>query len=128
MNADQIPTINDLQGDWKIVKVGQNGGKAPFFLPWLLKPRLRVQGDRYTKFMGDKVFEQGRLTIEPASGFSFMDEYIESGDEAGKHHLGIVRWVGKKLEHLQAKIGDERPAGFPYTKDSKVGYAMMKRA
>ncbi|NNE00875.1 MAG: hypothetical protein HKN47_26470 [Pirellulaceae bacterium] len=77
--------------------------------------------------MGEKAFEQGRLTVTPMDGFASMDELIESGEESGKTHLGIIRWVGKKLEHLQAKIGDPRPEGFPYTKDSTAGYALMKR-
>ena len=121
------PSLNDLQGEWKIVSVGQNGGKAPFFIPWLMKPRLVVEGDRFTKYMGDRVIETGRLVISPASGYSHMDEHIESGDDDGKSHLGIIRWVGKKIEHLQGKVGDDRPSGFPYTKTSMVGYAMMKR-
>ena len=127
MSGDRVPTIDDLQGKWKIISVGENGGKAPFFIPWLLKPRLDVKGAQYTKFMGQRVVEKGRLSIQPSSGYSFMDEYIESGDECGTQHLGIVRWVGGKLEHLQGKIGGERPAGFPYTKESQVGYAKMKR-
>ncbi|KAA5547346.1 hypothetical protein FYK55_01560 [Roseiconus nitratireducens] len=78
--------------------------------------------------MGENIVEKGRLRIQPGPEFSIMDEFIETGDDSGQQHLGIVRWVGKKLEHLQAKIGDERPPGFPYGKDSPVGYAMMKRA
>lgn len=127
MKSLQPPTIDDLQGEWKIVTVGQNGGKAPFFIPWLLKPRLLIKGDHYTKFMGDKVVEKGRLTVQPASDYSIMDEHIESGDENGQQHLGIIRWIGKKIEHLQGKIDAERPKRFPYQKDSMVGYAMMKR-
>lgn len=122
----QAPTLNDLQGEWKIVSVGQDGGKAPFFIPWFAKLRLKVDGDHYTKFMGSDAFETGRLTVAPSSGHAQMDEHVESGDDADKTHLGIVRWVGKKLEHLQGKIGDDRPAGFPYTKTSMVGYALMK--
>lgn len=121
------PTINDLQGEWKIMSVGQNGGKAPFFIPWLMKLRLVVDGDRFTKYMRDRIVETGRLKISPASGFSHFDEHIESGDDDGNVHLGIIRWVGKKIEHLQGKAGEERPPGFPYTKTSMVGYAMMKR-
>ena len=121
------PTLNDLQGEWKIVSVGQNGGKAPFFIPWLMKPRLVAKGDRYTKYLGEKVVEIGRLVISPASEYSLMDEHIESGEDNGESHLGIIRWVGKRIEHLQGHVGDNRPAGFPYTKTSMVGYAVMKR-
>ena len=127
MNDDQAPTIDDLQGEWRIVSVGEDGGKAPFFIPWLFKLRLRVEGKRYTKYMGKKVVETGRLRIKPKSGYSTMDERIESGDDCGKLHLGIIQWVGKRLEHLQGKVDDERPKQFPYRKDSQVGYAMMKR-
>lgn len=121
------PTIADLQGEWKIVTVGQNGGKAPFFIPWLLKPRLVVDGDRFTKFMGKETIESGRLVVATEGDLATFDEHIETGDDRGKVHLGIIRWVGKKIEHLQGKVGEDRPAGFPYTKDSMVGYAMMKR-
>ena len=122
------PTLADLQGEWKIVSVGQNGGKAPFFIPWLMKPRLVVDGDRFTKFMGDRMIESGRLVISTEGDLATFDEHIETGDDAGNVHLGIIRWVGKKIEHLQGKVGGNRPKGFPYTKDSMVGYAMMKRA
>lgn len=127
MTSKLPPTLDDLQGEWRIVSVGENGGKAPFFVPWLLKPRLLVEGDRYTKFVGTDMVEKGRLTITPASEYSNMDEHVESGDDRGKQHLGIVRWVGNKLEHLQGKIGHQRPKGFPYQKGSTVGYAKMKR-
>lgn len=121
------PTLADLQGEWKIVSVGQNGGKAPFFIPWLMKPRLLVDGDRFTKFMGDQAIESGRLVVSTEGDLATFDEHIETGDDRGKVHLGIIRWVGKKIEHLQGNVGDDRPAGFPYTKDSMVGYAVMKR-
>ncbi len=121
------PNLNDLQGEWKIVSVGQNGGKAPFFIPWLMKPRLVVEGDRFTKYMGDRVVETGRLTVSQGAEFSQIDEHIESGDDNGKSHFGIIRWVGNKIEHLQGKVDGERPSGFPYAKSSMVGYAMMKR-
>jgi hypothetical protein len=32
-SIQKTPTLADLQGEWNIVSVGQNGGKAPFFIP-----------------------------------------------------------------------------------------------
>ncbi|WP_144055212.1 hypothetical protein [Rhodopirellula baltica] len=113
------PTIDDLQGEWRLVSVGQNGGKAPFFLPWIIKMRMTIEGDRFTKHMGGNVFETGRLTLAQNGEYSHLDEHIDSGDDSGKVHLGIVRWVGKKVELLQGKIGEDRPSGFPYTKTAR---------
>jgi len=126
--SDESPlTLDDLQGEWKIVSFGQNGGKAPFFIPWFVKFRLRIKGDKYTKYMGEKIVGKGRLRVKPKTSYSVMDEQIVGGDEDGEVHRGIIRWVGRKIEHLQGKIGSERPEEFPYTKDSDCGYALMKR-
>ena len=125
-NVDS-PTLEDLQGEWKIVSCGQNGGKAPFFIPWLIKMTFVIDGDRFAKYAGKGLIETGRLELVAVSEYSHMDEHIESGNDAGKTHLGLIRWAGKKIEHLQGRAGDERPPGFPYTKTSMFGYAMMKR-
>lgn len=127
MSHRAVPTLDDLQGMWRIVKVGQDGGKAPFFVPWLIKLRLEVNRKQYRKFAGNDLVETGRLNVKPEAEFSILDEKIVGGEEDGQIHRGIVRWVGRRLEHLQGKVGDERPASFPYTKDSKAGYAMLKR-
>lgn len=125
--SNSAPTLDDLQGEWKIVSFGQNGGKAPFFIPWLVKFRMKIKGDRFTKYAGDRVVGKGKLRVKPQAEFATMDEKMIGGDEDGEIHRGIIRWVGRKIEHLQGKIGDERPKQFPYTKDSMVGYALMKR-
>ncbi|GAA5510921.1 hypothetical protein [Novipirellula caenicola] len=121
------PTIADLQGQWKVVSFGQNGGKAPFFIPWLVKARLVVEGDRFIKLMGDRTIDSGRLVISTDGDHATFDEYSDAGDDSDNVHLGIIRWVGNKIEHLQGNAGGDRPTGFPYSKDSMCGYAMMKR-
>ncbi len=85
------------------------------------------RGKSIHKVYGERIVEKGRLRIKPKSDYSIMDEQIDGGNEDRQVHLGIIRWVGKKIEHLQGKIGDERPQEFPYKKDSMVRYALMKR-
>jgi uncharacterized protein (TIGR03067 family) len=120
-------TLADLQGHWRIVSFGQNGGKAPFFIAWRMKARLVVEGDRFTKFMGDRPFETGRLVVSTDGNHSTFDEYGDSGGDSDNVSLGIIRWVGDTIENLQGKAGEDRPTGFPYSSDSKCGYALMKR-
>jgi len=126
-SIQKTPTLADLQGEWNIVSVGQNGGKAPFFIPWIVKARMVIDGDRYIKIMGGKTFESGVLVISRDGDQTTFDEYVDTGDDSGSVHLGIIRWVGKRIEHLQGKTGEDRPTGFPYSTDSTCGYALMKR-
>ncbi len=123
----RAPTLEDLQGQWRIVSFGQNGGKAPFFIARRMKARLVVEGDRFTKFMGDRPFETGRLVVSSVGDHSTFDEYSDTGGDSDNVSLGVIRWVGNKIEHLQGNNGEDRPTGFPYSSDSKCGYAMMKR-
>ncbi|QDT07981.1 hypothetical protein K227x_64110 [Rubripirellula lacrimiformis] len=120
-------TLADLHGKWRVVSFGQNGGKAPFFIARRMKARLVVEGDRFTKFMGDRPFAAGRLVISTDGNHSTFDEYVDTADASDSVSLGIIRWVGDKIEHLQGKAGEDRPTRFPYSSDSKCGYALMKR-
>ena len=126
-SIQKTPTLADLQGEWSIVSFGQNGGKAPFFIPWIVKARMVIDGDRYIKIMGGKTIESGVLVISIDGDQTTFDEYVDTGDDSGSVHLGIIRWVGRKIEHLQGKTGEDRPTGFPYSTDSTCGYALMKR-
>ena len=74
-SVPSAPTLEDLQGQWRVVSFGQNGGKAPFFIARRMKARLVVEGDRYTKFMGDRAFETGRLVVATDGDHSTFDEY-----------------------------------------------------
>ncbi len=77
--------------------------------------------------MGSRLVEVGTISITPEKGCSEFDEHLESCADQGETHLSMVPWVGDKIEHLQGKIGGERPASFPDTKDSRCGYTLMKR-
>jgi uncharacterized protein (TIGR03067 family) len=123
-----VPTLDDLQGKWRLVTVGRNGGKAPFFVPWLIKIRWQIDGSRYTKLVRGEVSETGRLALKPTTDHALLNELIETGDDAGQKHLGILRLNGRRLEHLQAEIGDPRPESFPYTKVTQANFAVFKRA
>src|SRR4051812_40962398 len=106
MPDTSVPGLSDLQGVWRLVSAGRNGRKAPFFVPWLIKVELHVKGDQYTKTSRGSAIESGRIELRERDSFAEIDEHISTGDEAGKSHLGIIRLVGKTLEHLQAEIED----------------------
>lgn len=120
-------SLKDLQGEWKVIRIGKDGNRAPRFLMWLVDIRFRIEGDRYTTSAGGEVIEQGKLQFQSKANFAWLDQHVESGDDAGQVHLGIVRLVTGRLEHLQAEIGCERPLGFPYNKETKGNMALMKR-
>jgi len=127
MAPSPAPTLSDLQGTWRLTRVGKNGNKAPFFLMWLINLGLRVENNRYFILVKGEVIEEGTLTVTTRGDYSEFDQHVETGNDAGKMHLGLVRFVGKKLEHLQAEAGDPRPAGFPYSEKTRANMALMKR-
>lgn len=119
-------TLKELEGEWQIIRVGKDGNRAPSLLTWLVDIRFRIEGDQYTSTAGGEIVEQGRLHLQPQDNHAWLDQHIESGNDAGQTHLGIVRLVAGKLEHLQAEIGCARPTGFPYSNKTKANMALMK--
>lgn len=127
-SSSRCPSLKELQGEWKVVRIGKNGNRAPFFIMWLAKLRFRLEGDRYTVVASGQPMEEGTFTLSPQDGYAWFDQVIGTGPNRGKTHLGILRLLGTKLEHLQSEIGDPRPLGFPYGKSTVANMALMKRA
>ena len=124
----RVPTsLEKLQGEWKVIRIGKNGNRAPRLLMWIVRIRFRIDNDRYITSARGETIEEGRLTLQPHEEFAYLDQHVETGDDAGKTHLGIIRFVNGKLEHLQADVGDERPSGFPYSTATKAHMALTRR-
>lgn len=122
------PTLSELQGSWQIVRYGENGKKGSFFQAWFSKRWFRIEGTHYEKFDGLQTVEKGLLDVTTGDECSFYDELIQFGPHHGRHHRGIVRFVGTKIEHLQAPIHHPRPDQFVYKKGCHWAYSLWRRA
>jgi uncharacterized protein (TIGR03067 family) len=120
-------TIESLQGKWLMVDVGKNGNFAPKEVILGARIYMTIEGDRYTVTQGGKAGDCGIIQLDTSKSPVTFDQQIVAGDDAGKKHLGIVRFVGDDLENCQAEVGSPRPRDFARKRTDGASLARFKR-
>jgi|GEM_PF-2827366 hypothetical protein len=58
LNTVVPQSLDDLHGEWKVIRIGKDGNRAPRLLMWLADIRFRIEEDRYITSAGGEVIEQ----------------------------------------------------------------------
>lgn len=120
-------TLENLQGRWRMVSCGQGGRFAPKDMILGAQIILKIEGDRYTTTIRGEVDEQGTLKVDTTKEPVTFDQYVKTGKDAGRVHMGIVRMRKGDLEHCQAEIGQPRPKDFARKRKDTASLVLFKR-
>jgi uncharacterized protein (TIGR03067 family) len=120
-------TLETLQGKWRMVSVGKNGNFAPpqFFAN--TKIFLLIEGDKYSVETNGNLGDVGKLVIDTSKSPVFFDQVVTGGSDAGKTHLGIVRFRDGLLENCQAEKGNPRPKDFNRKRKDNASLASFRK-
>src|SRR5262245_44750611 len=120
-------TLEQLQGRWRMVSVGKNGNFAPPGMFANVKIMMVIEGSRYTVISNGEQGDGGTIQVDSTKSPAHFDQRIDRGDDAGKSHLGIIRFREGMLEHCQADKGRERPKDFSRKRKDDASLACFRK-
>jgi uncharacterized protein (TIGR03067 family) len=126
-NVQQHVTLDDLQGSWQMVSCGQQGNFGPKDMILAANIVIKIEGDRYSTSIRGEVEETGTLRVDSSRQPVHFDQHVESGEDAGNVHRGIVRLRNGQLEHCQGEIGQPRPKDFARKRKDTASLALFQR-
>jgi uncharacterized protein (TIGR03067 family) len=126
---DEEPSVSldALQGKWRMVSVGKNGNFAPPQFIANAKIFMIIQGDQYSIVNDGDAGDRGTIRLDASQKPAHFDQHISAGKDAGKVHLGIVRFRDGMLENCQADKGRERPKDFARNRKDGASLACFKK-
>jgi uncharacterized protein (TIGR03067 family) len=125
--AEKPVTMEALQGTWLMVSCGKNGNFAPPQMIQMANIRMTIRGDRYAITQSGNPSDSGTLRVDASQSPVTFDHHVLAGDDAGKVHLGLVRFVGDELENCQGDIGCRRPKDFNPQRHDGASLARFRR-
>lgn len=121
------PTLDTIQGKWKMISLGQNGDYSNPSDMTAHNIIFAIEGDQYTVTAGEEVQEKGTLTVDADQDPPYLDQTVSDGEDSGKTHLGIFRVVDGKLENCQGGFDQPRPGTFESEAGSTASLAVFER-
>lgn len=125
--TQEDPISARLQGSWKMISLGRDGA---FDKPDDVSGAeivFRIEGENYSVSAGGNSVEEGTLLVDEKQSPPHLDQKVSSGPDAGKSHLGIVRFTDDRLEHCQGGIDQPRPSGFESENAAGASLAIFER-
>jgi uncharacterized protein (TIGR03067 family) len=124
--------LQSLQGDWVLESLEINGKVVAIDSLKIdgtpVVPRLKVQGKRYTLFMGEKSFAM-TCQLDPRHTPSQITLTAFEGADKGKVFLGIYKFDADRFVICRALGSTQpRPKDFATTPDSGLIKGVWKRA
>jgi uncharacterized protein (TIGR03067 family) len=125
---EEMPvTIESLQGKWRMVSVGKNGNFAPPQFIANTRIFMLIDGDTYKVETNGSIGDVGKLVLDTTKSPVCFDQVITGGSDAGKTHLGIVRFRDGLLENCQAEKGNPRPKDFNRNRKDNASLASFRK-
>jgi uncharacterized protein (TIGR03067 family) len=117
--------LKRLEGTWEQTSAEYKSKKIDF--PVGGRPRLIIQGERFTREAGGKASAAGTLRVDPGKNPRAID-LIESGKlDVNRPGLGIYELNGDELRMCVAVPGQPRPTAFSAEEGNRQAIITLRR-